>query len=778
MQRTFIITFLCVIFFVLQPAFEASAQQAARKKVNVLLINSYHSNLQWTHSIVNAVEDTLQAYDKSVKLYIEHLDTKHSFSETYLDSVRDIYAEKYKSISFSVVISSDDDAFNFCLKHQNDFLKGSPIVFCGVNFLDEEKLKGKNVTGVVESFDVGANFELISKLLPAVDKIYIINDKTTTGKANHVILEKNINEFKSRFKFEFIEDYKMEEVRKKVSSLDAKSAVFLMTFNRDLAGEIYDYEESISMIYEKSAAPIFSVWDFYLGGGLVGGMLINGRSQGEMAANMAVRILNGSAAKDLAIVKKSPNRHMFDYKMMEKYSIAESSLPKDSIIINQPFTFYSIDKNVFWFALIFLAVLTLVSIFLVINIFERRNAECELIRVNKKLENIINELENMVSTRTSELLNSNKSLQQEIEERRKVQDELRESEIKYRMLAENAYDVIFETDVTGRILYVSPNVREILGYSQLEYVSKNYLFMIHEDDADAVINMFNAIEAEGHASEVVFRGRRNDGADIWLESTGKIFKTAGGERHIVLVTRDISERHKIEEEIVKNAKLESLGLLAGGIAHDFNNVLMGIIGNISLAKKRLGSAGSVFELLERAEKVAHKARGLTEQLITFSKGGQPVKKILNIGDLIYEAGQFALAGAHIVSKFSISHDLWMVEADEGQLIQVITNMVINAKQACSQDGLIELIAENEYVDETQQLMDSGRYVKITIKDNGSGIAEENLKKIFDPYFTTRSDGRGIGLAAAYSIIKNHEGAICVDSKPNCGTAFFIFLPAA
>ncbi|HOT77995.1 MAG TPA: ATP-binding protein, partial [Candidatus Wallbacteria bacterium] len=194
--------------------------------------------------------------------------------------------------------------------------------------------------------------------------------------------------------------------------------------------------------------------------------------------------------------------------------------------------------------------------------------------------------------------------------------------------------------------------------------------------------------------------------------------------------------------------------------------------------KRRCQDGNIYELLTRAERVSYKAKSLTEQLITFSKGGQPIKKLTNINDLLYEAVQFSLSGSSMRSEFDLHAGLWSAEVDEGQLIQVITNITINARQACGLNGLITVKTENICVDKpNERFVKAGNYVKITMRDNGGGIPAQNLKKIFDPYFTTKSDGRGIGLAAAHSIIKNHQGIIDVESKSGEGTAFFIYLPA-
>jgi PAS domain S-box-containing protein len=249
----------------------------------------------------------------------------------------------------------------------------------------------------------------------------------------------------------------------------------------------------------------------------------------------------------------------------------------------------------------------------------------------------------------------------------------------------------------------------------------------------------------------------------------------------VLSFRDISERKRMEAEHLKNEKLESLGLLAGGIAHDFNNILTAILGNISLAKVSWDDQESISNLLDEAEKASLRAKGLANQLLTFAKGGAPIKKSDSMSDILKESSEFVLRGSRVRVNFDIAEDLWLVEIDEGQMSQVIQNLVINAQQAMPEGGIIEIRAENVRIDpETKKepFIKEGAYIKIQIKDSGTGIPTANLQKVFDPYFTTKQHGNGLGLSISYSIIKRHAGYITVNSEPGSGTTFSIYLPVS
>ncbi len=245
------------------------------------------------------------------------------------------------------------------------------------------------------------------------------------------------------------------------------------------------------------------------------------------------------------------------------------------------------------------------------------------------------------------------------------------------------------------------------------------------------------------------------------------------------VTRDITERKKLEEDLIRAQKLESIGLLAGGIAHDFNNLLTAILGNISLTKMYLNNTEKASARLAEAEHASLRAKDLTRQLLTFAKGGAPVKKTASIGPLVQESARFALRGSNVKCEVTAPRDLWPVEIDEGQMSQVINNLVINADQAMPAGGTIKIDCSNvEIGEESVVPLKAGKYVKISIEDTGIGISQEHLSKIFDPYFTTKQRGSGLGLATTYSIIKRHDGQITVESRLDVGTTFHIYLPAS
>ncbi|HET6371588.1 MAG TPA: ATP-binding protein, partial [Nitrospiria bacterium] len=247
----------------------------------------------------------------------------------------------------------------------------------------------------------------------------------------------------------------------------------------------------------------------------------------------------------------------------------------------------------------------------------------------------------------------------------------------------------------------------------------------------------------------------------------------------VSVQEDVTERKRSEEELLRARKLESVGLLAGGIAHDFNNILTAILGNISLAKTALDPANPLCKRLNEAERATLRAKELSRQLLTFARGGAPVKKIASIAELLKDSAGFALRGSNVRSEFLLSDDLWPVEIDEGQINQVVHNLVINAQQAMPQGGMVRISAKNMNLGKQSGIpVKGGSYVEIKIEDSGTGIPAQIIDKIFDPYFTTKQKGSGLGLSTSYSIVKKHGGHIAVLSRMGEGSSFSLYLPAS
>jgi PAS domain S-box-containing protein len=403
----------------------------------------------------------------------------------------------------------------------------------------------------------------------------------------------------------------------------------------------------------------------------------------------------------------------------------------------------------------------------------RKKAEAELLNNREHLEEL-------VKARTAELSSANDRLQEEITARVAAEETLRRSEEYFRSLIENTLDLITVLDVSGNIRFESPSIEKILGYEPEELVGKDVFAFVHPDDIPITHEAFTKlIMAPGYTESIEVRIRHRNGTWRLLAAIGQSIVDSSNEVRIIVNSRDNTERKKLEENVLKSQKLESLGTLAGGIAHDFNNLITGITTNIELAKLHAQSGNELHAILKKAEQASVRARDLTQQLLTFSMGGDPVKKPVLVNHLIKESAEFALRGSKAACDCTIPGDLRSVEADEGQMRQVIHNIVINADQAMPQGGKVTITGENAVIKgHDVPALSPGEYVKIAVADHGIGIPQEHLSKIFDPYFTTKQKGSGLGLATSYSIIRKHGGTIVVESEIGVGTTFTLYLPVS
>ncbi len=357
---------------------------------------------------------------------------------------------------------------------------------------------------------------------------------------------------------------------------------------------------------------------------------------------------------------------------------------------------------------------------------------------------------------------------------------LRESEERYRRLVELTPDAIV-VHCDGKIVFANAATCKLLGVSGLKDVEgKLLLDFLHPDYWDMARERIRQTVEEGRigplAEEKIIKPN-GETVDVEVLATPFTFQ---GRPAVQVVVRDITGRKKLEEEFLKNSKLESLGILAGGIAHDFNNILTVILGNINLARSAASTETRLFAKLEEIEKASLEARSLTQQLLTFAKGGMPVRKTISVSSLIREATTFALSGSNVRCEFFIQAELWPAAVDEGQISQVINNLIINAKQAMPEGGTVRVFAENVVLPPGGGLNGTPvrQFLKISFIDEGIGITAENLSKIFDPYFTTKENGSGLGLATVYSIIKKHDGYVLVKSEEGAGTCFEVYLPSS
>jgi PAS domain S-box-containing protein len=344
---------------------------------------------------------------------------------------------------------------------------------------------------------------------------------------------------------------------------------------------------------------------------------------------------------------------------------------------------------------------------------------------------------------------------------------------------------VITTDPQGTITLMNKVAEDLTGWQTADSLGKplSQVFRLQRKASRQPIQNLDSLggggrgvvlEADGHVVLQGLHGRE-------LQITGTITPMHDMEQHNigqVLVFQDMTEKHELENELFQARKLESLGVLAGGLAHDLNNLLTAIIGNISIAEVKARGDAVLQPFLSRALKASERTSDLTRQLLTFAKGGAPVKKVTSLQNIVKDSAEFALRGSNIRCEYQIPDKLYHVAVDVGQMSQVVNNLVINAKQAMPDGGILRISMENASEGNIGSQLRPGRYVKVSVQDHGVGIANEHLERIFDPYFTTKDTGNGLGLASVHAIIAKHDGILKVESTPGKGTTFIFAIPAS
>ncbi|GMT42786.1 MAG: hypothetical protein IEMM0002_1197 [bacterium] len=368
-------------------------------------------------------------------------------------------------------------------------------------------------------------------------------------------------------------------------------------------------------------------------------------------------------------------------------------------------------------------------------------------------------------------------------ERKRTDEALAEEKERLAVTLRSIGDGVITTDINGKVVLMNRVAEKLTGLNQEEVTGKLFQKVFYIIDESTCSPIENPIEKVVESGEIISMTHRTillakDGTGWAISASAAPIRGSDSKiTGVVIVFSDITEKRRMERELQKSQKLESLGILAGGIAHDFNNLLTAIMGNISMAKLDIDEETETHEILDEAENAVKRTKDLTRQLLTFSRGGEPVKEIGNVSEIIRSTVNFALRGSKSISDMELSEALPLLEIDVGQISQVINNLVINADQSMPEGGVIRVRAASVILGADDALpLGEGRYIRISIQDEGVGISGENINRIFDPFFTNKKDGSGLGLATSYSIVGKHSGLITVESMPGKGSTFHVYLP--
>ena len=487
----------------------AYAQPDLTRKV--LILNSYHKGFKWTDEQVSAVEEVLSDGIKNLDLFVDYMDTKRIYSEKYLEHLLDIYRLKYKNFHLDAIITTDDNALRFVLKYHKEIFGEAPVIFCGINDYKRSLLKGKQkFTGLVEVLDIKPTIDLALKLRPKTRKIVVILDSTPTGlgqKRDIAAVASHYNDLE----FEYIEgkDTSHAELSEKLRSLSKDSIVLLTVWLRDKNNVYLSPNDGGRLISSNSAVPVYGIIDMYYGYGIVGGKVLNSRTHGRIAAEIALRIIKGEKPANIPVIFKSANPYMFDYKQLERWKINLTDLPKGSIIINKPISLYKEYKGIIWSVIGIFAFLIFIVLILSTNILRRKKAE----------------------------------------------GALRKSEERFALATDGTNDGLWDWDLETNEAYHSDQFARMLGYEpgELPYTSAAWSDQLHPDDREkAFARLQDCLEGKTEVYESTFRMRTKSCEYRWITGRGLCVRKNGKPTRIVGFNTDITGRKETEIELRKS----------------------------------------------------------------------------------------------------------------------------------------------------------------------------------------------------------------------------------
>ncbi len=490
------------------------AQGFGQAKKRVLVLHSYHKGLAWTDSEDAGIASVLRGNALDVEIYTEYMDAKRIHDTANDRLLTAYYKERYAGLAFDTIITTDDDAFQFMLKHHDVLFPGTPVVFCGVNFFDPAMIAAREslYTGVVEAYDVRNTLRTALKLHPDTYRIVVINDRSATGLANKKILNEVMPEFEKKVSVVYLEDLDMDDLLAKVRTLAPGDIILLMTFNKDKSGKFFVYDDAISLVAAQAKVPLFGVWDFYLGKGLVGGMLTSGYDQGRVAAEMALRVLGGERAGDIPVVRESTNRYMFDYEQLRRFDIPLDALPEGSTVINRPTSFYEEHKGKVWGTAAVISLLLAMLGVLLVNIERRKRTEASL----------------------------------------------RESETRFEKIFRHSPDWIAILRLAdGKYLDVNDAFEKITGFARAEVMGKTSLDIGIYANPEERYEISESFLREGKAQNQELNYRLKTGEVITVERSGELVEI-GGEKCIVSIVRDVTDKKQAEQALLDSERNKKL----------------------------------------------------------------------------------------------------------------------------------------------------------------------------------------------------------------------------
>jgi PAS domain S-box-containing protein len=734
------------------------------RKTRVLVLNSYHKGIPWVYDHVVGIESKLNSLGIDFDMRLEYMDTKNvKYDAAYRKLLYNMYLHKYANYRFDIIISTDDNALNFLLEYHKDLFPDTPIVFGGVNNKEAPKLIDKKYfTGVLELTNIEGTIDLVRRINPETKKIFFVADRSQIGTSNWNRVEYLSSSYPYIQFFRIDDSLLLSEIEDKVKKLSDDSVVLFSMLYRDKTG-IIPFEESISRISKASRRPTYTFHSQYIKYGATGGKVLDGKHHGGEVAKIAVRILQGESVSNIPVVDRPMGQYIFDYAQLIRFDINLSSLPKESIILNRPFSFYREYKKLVWITSIFIFILIAIIIALQINVTKRKYVQKELRKYHEHLQE-------MVKERTSEL---------EV------------SEEKYRTLYNKSPGMMISVDVsTRKVVECNETLVKETGFLREDIIGEEVFDLYHPDSVEAARKVFKHFLAtdEVHEAELQLLKKNGEKIDVLLDVAVRVDKKTG-KKYTLSVWRNITERKRLEQHILQ-AKEEAeranqaKSIFLANMSHEIRTPMNAVLGFTEILKEKehdqqklhyiesIHSGGKALlniinGVLDLSKIEAGKLE-LRYSAVSLSRLFQEMETVF--GRKIRDNGlRFIVEGGEGVPEALI--------LDETRVRQVLINLLGNAVKF-TDNGHVRLTAVSRLTDNESR---SRVELTLEVEDTGVGISPDQKRKIFDAFEqpgsrrTSKAEGTGLGLAITRNLVEMMNGEISVSSVPGKGSRFRVVL---
>ncbi len=712
---------------------------------NVLVLHSYHHELKWVHNIEDGLRNVFKELPVPTEMRSEFMDSKRVFNPEYLGQLEKIYLEKYRNQHLDVIVATDNNALEFIVERGDKVFPGVPVVFLGVNGFNADMLKGrKNITGVAEDVGIPGTIKAALALFPKTRRVVAyVSDFPTALKNKKTFLQARKN-FPGHVKFEIVDSVNIDRAAKHISTLGPDTVAVLISFLRDEHGQLQLMEDSASRLGKAASCPVFGLWDFILGHGIVGGKLISGYSQGEVAAGLAVRIMNGESPDSIPIVLDSPNQYMFDWEALNRFDYDPTGLPADSVFINKTETLYEKTRKIVWTAIGIIVVMGLAIAFFILNLVGRRKAEKALVDSKQEFESIF---EN--------------------------------SQVGIMLLR------------GGRFLARgNQRLADILGYDSTDELVGIGMRQIHLDEEhfQHFGETYYKKLKDGEQIQVEYLIRRKDGRATWCLLSGKALDSENLDRGVIWVVDDLEPRKAMERDLLEAKELaeaanRSKSEFLANMSHEIRTPINGLMGMLQL----LQTTSQDKEQQEYTDIAIQSGKRLTTllgdilDLSRVEAGKMEIRMeefdLPEVVKAVDDLFGFGARQKQVELRFELDENLPRRLVGDGQrLQQILFNIVGNALKFTEHGSIVVEVGRLASADASKTR------ILFSVVDTGMGMPPETLDKLFNPFtqadgsHTRQFQGAGLGLSIVKRLVELMGGTVAVSSGPGEGTEFYVSIP--